>query len=329
MTISGRRAYIDRSSPYHVRGKAPKPQRSLVVFADILGFKQDMIAAIRAKKGTTELRRLRRCLDKAYDRLGSQLTDQEGTRMWDVKTFTDNLVLGLPIVLDNLDGESELGFILSAMTYFQYEMIRGGYFLRGGISMGDLYMDLDIVWGAGLLHAYSLESRGHGPPRLLLGTLVGDDSDRTLLSHVFYQLAHYADPSISPHQHELLIDRRDNGVFLDYLAAVFNEEDNIGMIAPNMTEVRRHKQLVEKRLRKFRKTAGIRLPKKIADVRKKYEWVASYHNFHCDEAGIPREKIDSRLYSSRTSRFYRFSSLFPSRQHLVELFPWVEKGRSL
>jgi hypothetical protein len=199
-------------------------------------------------------------------------------------------------------------------------LISHGFFLRGGVAIGDLYMDRDIVWGSGLLRAYELESQIGGPPRLLLGSLADNSSDVTLLQQVFYQLGHYSDPRSSPHNAELLIDVSDRVVFVDYLRVAFEHEDDAGGESWDHSAIRAHRDVVEARLREYSHE-----PK----VHAKYQWVGHYHNFRCDEYGsaLEEERVDPSLLLSTSPEFSRIAKVFPSRQALVAALPWVEQGR--
>ena len=56
-----------------------------------------------------------------------------------VKIFTDNIVIGYPVMFD--DAESELGRIFFSLAFFQLSMVNQGFFLRGAISIDNLYID--------------------------------------------------------------------------------------------------------------------------------------------------------------------------------------------
>jgi hypothetical protein len=81
------------------------------------------------------------------------------------------LVLGFPIIDD---GESEFGRMIYSVGLFQYSLLRHGFFVRGGITVGPLYMDEDMVYGKGLLDAYDAECKLARDPRVVLAPAAMD-----------------------------------------------------------------------------------------------------------------------------------------------------------
>src|SRR5258708_21417480 len=79
-------------------------------------------------------------------------------KTWEVKAFTDNIVIGCPIYLNEPDAEAELGSVLLSVREYQLTMVHAGFFVRGGISISQLYMDDEIVFSDALMEAYSAES---------------------------------------------------------------------------------------------------------------------------------------------------------------------------
>jgi hypothetical protein len=127
--------------------------------------------------------------------------------LWAVKTFTDNVVLGIPIIQD---GESDLGLVFSLAGLYQYKLIQNGFFVGGGIAVGQLYMDDDVVFGDALLEAHRAESELARDPRVVLAP----SAARMIREHLCY----YARICESPQSDELLVDV-DGQVFVNYLRA--------------------------------------------------------------------------------------------------------------
>jgi hypothetical protein len=309
-------AWSDHRSPFHSASGKPEQRSSIAVVADILGFRQLMVAAAASGRSGAELERFRRALDDAYSFLDpTNPFDGDERRLWDLKMFTDNLVMGHPIETAGLDGETELGLALFAVAGYQCSMARHGYFLRGGLSIGDLYMDRDVVWGSGLIRAHEFDHTG-APPRLLLGPISTGKGDTTLLSHVFLHLGFYGAPAGAPHNRQLLVDLTDKCVFVDYLSFMFDPDEE--GYPPDEVSLRRHKGLVEDNLRTYGSDDRIR---------PKYEWLAAYHNFCISEYEDLDEtlRVDTSRYHGRTAKFGRLGSIFKSREALVKTLPWVER----
>jgi hypothetical protein len=169
-----------------------------------------------------------------------------------VRAFTDNLVIGYPI--DPQIGASiAILHTMTYLTYFQAELACQGYFIRGGIAVGDLYIDEDIVFGPALIEAHEAEQNLAVFPRIILCQSAEDV---------------YKDEKATPHG--FLADS-DNRAFIDYL-------DDTVMLAypdagPFMEFLDRHKTAVILKMKQFAAAPYIRA---------KYEWAAKYHNWFCD-----------------------------------------------
>jgi hypothetical protein len=132
---------------------------SWVAYLDILGFVSEMRRAVEARGQTQHLTKILSALSEAKTDLmeGVELFKGLDIKFPDpyvVKVFTDNIVLGFPI---HDDGESEFGRAISMIGMYQYTLLKHGFFVRGGVAFGDLYMDEDLVYGNGLLDAYEAE----------------------------------------------------------------------------------------------------------------------------------------------------------------------------
>lgn len=239
------------------RGKA-QLRLSVVAFLDILGFQESIRTAYRVGENHQLLKELRKALSEARQHLeADDGFSATADAAWSVKVFTDNVVIGIPI-LD--DGEFDLGLAFSLIGLYQYKLVRHGFFIRGGIAVGELYMDEDIVFGEALLDAYDAESRLARDPRVVLAP--------SALNHVRQDMCYYATIRDTPHDSELLVDA-DDQIFIDYLMVPLEGA------APDrsyLKDVLRHKRTLEANLERFRSQPG---------YWNKYAWAANYHNAVC------------------------------------------------
>lgn len=249
----------DENNPYRGPDAKPLLRPSVVAFVDILGYKDYIKTAFEKGEAQVELSRLRNALDEAYLHLKDAARERsiEGKASFAVRTFTDNLLIAYP-VNEQAGSWSALMMVFTYLEHLQMQLARQGYFVRGAISVGDLYADEDIVFGPALLEAYESEGKDAMSPRIILG----DSAEKSLREHcIEYQVTKVPD---------VLIDS-DNRVFVDYL------ENNV-MIAfpddgPFFDWLEDHKCAVVAKLKEF----GT-----IPRIRQKYEWVAAYHNAFCD-----------------------------------------------
>ena len=249
-------------NPYIQDAEKPQLINSVVAFMDILGYRE---MAEGAASGGTELDlllRLHSTLEygQKFLRGDLPLIVKLGSKdFYAVKAFTDNIVIGWPI---RTDGESELGSAFSKLSFFQLRLALAGFFIRGGLSIGPLYMDDIAVFGRGLNEAYATESRFARDPRIVLASSVEEI--------VKIHMGDYAEPNYSPRSRDLYRDS-DGKVFINYLDSVLIAEDEIG---PSYEELLKHKEVVERCLSEHKNNPLIW---------SKYAWVANYHNFFCEQ----------------------------------------------
>lgn len=85
-----------------------------------------------------------------------------------VKFFSDNF-----IIAQQFDGsELILKNFLKLIALIQFQFLVSGLCIRGGIDIGQFYIDETFVWGQVLLSAYELESKEACFPRILLSQIV-------------------------------------------------------------------------------------------------------------------------------------------------------------
>jgi class 3 adenylate cyclase len=288
----------DRLSPYWCEPGALRPRRSLVVYMDILGFSELTRSAYAAHGEAGLLRRVKHAVDRAAIRISPDYpVRDDGTafRAWDVKLFTDNIVIGYPI---SDAAEQELDEIVFWICAYQLAMVEEGFFVRGGLAVGDLYMDRDIVFGNALLEAHGAEAVTARDPRVVLG-----ESARILVKEHLSKYEHFED---APHNSSVLIDS-DGQWFVDYLSPAFADPDS-----PDLAAIQAHKTQIERNLLAHRETPR---------VWSKYQWAAAYHNFRCrPSSSLVTYLIDPVNYQAEPKRF---SDSAPQQYRPTEVAPEI------
>jgi hypothetical protein len=248
-------------NPYVKDGEGPQLKNSVVVFMDILGYREMAENAASAGTEPELLLRLHSTLESGQKFLKGDLTlPKLGLKdFYAVKAFTDNIVIGWPI---SRDAESELGSAFSKLSYFQFNLALAGFFIRGGLSIGPLYMDDIAVFGRGLNEAYDAEARLARDPRIVLAS----SAEEAVKTHMRY----YTEPDYSPQSRDLYRDS-DGKVFLNYLDSILIAEDENG---PFYDELLKHKEVVERALSEHKGNPMIW---------SKYAWAANYHNYFCEQ----------------------------------------------
>lgn len=260
-------------------------RRSFCAYIDILGFSEKIIKNDLSffNSYLNTLKEELKHIEDMHD-----LSGKEGMKSFELKIFTDNFVFGHPWF--DRYGESELGNIFEVLSHIQYTFIKSKIFVRGAISVSDLYMDENIVLGPALIESYNLESKKAIYPRIILS----DDVVKIVKEHINY----YADREFSPQNKEYLVDI-DGIHFINYLFILFYDiEYPKDYIFKEITE---HKNVVEECLVLH-----------IDDYKlfEKYSWVAKYHNFFCKtfitryqpDIDIKKILIDKKKYSKNINQ---------------------------
>jgi hypothetical protein len=150
----------------------PLFELSICVFMDVLGFAASQKNSFQNKSGLEEFQRFYSVIKSELDRMNELQNSftTGGKPMWELKVFTDNMVLGYPLFTP--DAESEIGHTITNVADYQLAMAREGYFVRGGLSVGNLFMDTYLAYGPALLEAYELEHETARDPRIVVSPMV-------------------------------------------------------------------------------------------------------------------------------------------------------------
>lgn len=228
-------------------------RRSIFTFLDILGFRQ--IVEKSDPKLVQEVLATLREEAKPDDNL-SELLEMS------FLTFSDCTVRTVPIesAANKKHPDGILWHEMLSLVHLQYRMVVRGYLLRGGMTVGDIWMDGDTVFGPAIIKAYSLESEFAVYPRIVIDPLVFEafDQEPLLRSH---------DEDTEWEFIQKLICRDSDGLyFIDYLRGIMTEFDEEGM---EFDFLKQHRQLIVK---SAKDTKGIN------KISAKYLWLATYHN---------------------------------------------------
>jgi len=173
-------------------------------------------------------------------------------------SFSDNVVVGLPIDDEQIAGEMIL--LVEAVAMYQLNETVLDIFLRGAVTRGPLYMSRKIAIGAALNDAVELEENTANFPRVLVSgscrtVIQGDEDWRATNGFSSWR--------------QMLVEDEDGEFFVNYLIVV--EYDGDEEIFPGLE---RHTRAVIHGLDEFAL---------VPRVRSKYVWAAKYHNFFIDQ----------------------------------------------
>jgi hypothetical protein len=238
-------------------------QKSVVALMDILGFSKAVLEATDNGTATELLHQVDRFVGALLKALSDSNGDDEGRRTWEVRVFTDNMLISHPIQLQELGGDFEMGALLDQISHLQLGAISYGFFMRGALAVGEMFIDRNIIFGAPLVHAHEAESLLSNTPRILL-TESAMDFVRSRVGPM--PTAH------SPYLRMVLRDE-DGEPFINYLEASCPTSGE----GPILDLIEEHRDAIVRAVKRFGNDPRIG---------PKYDWVARYHNFWCHSRGI-------------------------------------------
>jgi len=241
-----------------------------VAFIDVLGFSALIRNAAHDKNALDRLlASFRRDLGQAMKHVASFRVLKSHPALWQVKTFSDNIVIGFPFYDDKFPaepdfrGEMEVSGLLFNLALFQLAMVKRGWFFRGAVAVGEHYMDNNLVFGDAILEAVDDEKRACYP-RILMS--------KSTRAYIDRHLKVFGHPRRSGYYYDLLLEDGDGNLFLDYLGLTHTRE--FGIIEDDL---RQHRDQVAARLDECASNSA---------VYSKYVWTACYHNQRCTELGL-------------------------------------------
>ena len=215
----------------------------IIAYLDFLGFAEKM----KEEHSFESLQKLKLLL-KGAESVADSISSANKINDFDIKIFSDNVVIAQKIESSNLSNQitcliNLIGSIqLHALIYFDF-------LIRGGITIGELFIDSTVVWGTGLIEAYSIENSLANYPRILLSSKLLKEYDSCV-----HTLNLYA----------FIKEDFDGFWFIDFL-----------VFAPNITLI----PSIAERLHEI-VAHYVEKPEK---VKQKINWIISYFNAVCDK----------------------------------------------
>ncbi|MBY6438146.1 hypothetical protein HQ602_17365 [Rhodococcus kroppenstedtii] len=200
---------------------------------------------------------------KMLDDLNTTLHDGRWATLFQrMLTFSDSIALAVPYG-EHADAAFQLGIVTSSIATYQFQLALTGRFLRGGVTVGNVYADYNHITGPALVEAVKLEQDVAVTPRVLL-------SQEALALAMRESVQAYGQrPHRSEFNSTLMIDADGKG-FVNYLdTAEAAEAEDEGLAVDHLTA---HRDVVAAALLKHSGAPRIR---------EKYVWLAHYHNHFC------------------------------------------------
>jgi len=230
-------------------------ERCLIVYIDILGFKQ--------KIDTQSANHISRCIRVIAEAVEPHRFKSTFPRLprENFINFSDLCVLWFP--LEDRKKLPPVGWlnsqILKLVHAQSWLLFDEELLIRGGVTIGPLAKSYGQIFGPGLIRAYELESQQAKYPRILVDECVLEEFHRNPRLCV-------SDPDTDAgYMREMLQKDADGKLFVDYLRIAGDELDDPAAYPGYMVKLR---DFIDRRLIEFAD---------IPTVREKYEWLRDYH----------------------------------------------------
>lgn len=236
----------------------PSVHLSFCLFADVLGMKNSICSCGSAAESNELLQRFSTALNETR----GFLKDLNRYTQLSYSMFSDSIVLAEPLPKNpswSNNGRSQLGSAILLAIACQAQLTFNGFPLRGALTIDELHVSRDTIFGKALVEAHALAEEKGGPPRIVLSN--------SAAQYLRQYTNHIPDPGHSSWGQELLRDE-DGKVFLNYLI-LLNEEHSTAV-----RDLEKHRDMV---------CGGLTAHRGNRTVLEKYRWLRDYHNFFCME----------------------------------------------
>lgn len=249
---------------------------SYCAFLDLLGFSARTRASYKNNSGNQLLQDFHKIFSNQIVRMKGQTKES----LLYFKSFSDNVLLAHPQI--SKDMESEFAFILWSIQEYQFAMALKGFFIRGGLSVGQLFVDDDNVYGEALIDAYELESKIAINPMVVLC----DNTMKLVDNHLTYYNGGWA-----PQLNDVLVNS-DGRYFINYLSeCVLDTEEGYNL---DIESLAIHRDRITDALSEYSSKPT---------VFSKFTWLSDYHNYFCDSVSHFKNYSDELRVSNYFSRF--------------------------
>ncbi|MDP9700534.1 hypothetical protein [Paenibacillus polysaccharolyticus] len=226
----------------------------VVAFIDILGFREHVKQTLHNSSHARNLQRVLEFISKLkHDNDEGILAQKELGK--EVSVFSDSIVISYPLSL-----ESASFYLLLDISHLQLEMMGLGILMRGGVTIGELFHNDNIVYGPAMIEAYELESKMAIYPRVIVNPMVLEEGIKKAVHDLEDELEHLLGLLEIDEDHQLFIDYMFQWQEIDDESAYFNALD--------LT-----RSIIENQLQSL-KNPGVLL---------KYNWLKRYYNKTLDK----------------------------------------------
>lgn len=200
-------------------------EKRIVAFIDILGFKS-LINGTEKPDNQNEIENITGAFDLIHKVLEKHYSEDQIKEI-KYSTFSDCIVFSFPSFQTDA-----LFFAFLPFIWLQADLVSNhNIFLRGAITIGDIYHDEKKVFGPAMVKAYELESKVAKYPRIILDPEIKTAYDDCLVKleeegdfDKIYDLKNELNGVFS--KNGLLSKDSDGYYYIDYIEGIYNEMDS-------------------------------------------------------------------------------------------------------
>ena len=146
-----------------------KTEKYVVAYLDLLGITNRIKSVEQQELAMNKLHNLYTFSMKLAEEI--QIEEYKDIKF---KIFSDNIIIAKKLSEEREQSIKDIKSLLMCVGHFQ-ELAASdsvGWLLRGGITVGNLFIDDVMVWGEALVKAYSLEDKIANYPRVIIDDTV-------------------------------------------------------------------------------------------------------------------------------------------------------------
>ena len=146
----------------YILNREKKFDKYIIAYIDFLGIKQKMNT-----NGSYESLQILKFLLWGIQRTASYISSINEIDEFDIKIFSDNIVIAQKVNEGRIS--DQIISIINLVSAIQFHaLMQFDFWLRGGITIGELFIDNAVVWGTSLIEAYAIENNLANYPRVIV-----------------------------------------------------------------------------------------------------------------------------------------------------------------
>lgn len=183
--------------------------KRICCFIDILGFRNHIEKTIN-KEGNDIIEKIEKI--KYILDLSKKITDDSGFSKSKIVTyFSDSIVISY-----DYSEPSQLYHTLIDLLYVSFEMANQGFLARGGVTIGKLIHNENLIFGPAMVKAYDLESKKAIYPRIIVEKDVVENG-------IKYKVDNHSSIDELEYILDILTEDTDGNFYIDYISKCSSE----------------------------------------------------------------------------------------------------------